>query len=203
MIKRMKYSKEHIDWLRENVPGTPYKAVAEAFNSRFNLNQSVQAIELQARKNGIYNGIKGGQFEKGQTPWNKGVKVRPEVLDKIRPTQFKQGDKVWNHRPIGSERIDKNGYIVIKVAEPRKWRLKHLVEWEKYNPPLEKNEAIVFLDQDRRNTDISNLKKVTRSQLAVMTTKRLWQETAEANESATILANLFLAISKRKRKTKK
>ena len=43
---------------------------------------------------------------------------------------FAKGNVPPNHRPVGSERISKDGYIEVKVAEPNKWRLKQRVVYE-------------------------------------------------------------------------
>ena len=200
MIKRHKYTPEMHDWMRQNVPGVPYAELAERFNKRFGCNVTPGALEQQAHKQGIRNGIIGGQFKKGDTPWNKGQKMRPETLEKIRPTMFKKGQRGVRQRYIGDERLDKDGYIIVKVAEPHTWRRKHYIEWEKYHEPIDSNkECLIFLDGNRKNCDISNLRKITRVQNAILSKKELWQSTPETFESALLLVDLIHTAAKRKR----
>jgi hypothetical protein len=59
-------------------------------------------------------------------------------------------------KPVGTERLDKDGYIRVIVA-PLKERLKHHVVWEQYNPPIKRNEILYFLDGDKTNCSIENL----------------------------------------------
>lgn len=59
-------------------------------------------------------------------------------------------------KPVGTERIEKDGYIRVIVA-PLKERLKHHVVWEQFNPPIKRNEILYFLDGDKTNCSIENL----------------------------------------------
>ena len=195
---RHKYTAEQIAWLKDNVKGKPWKEIAAEFNKQFSTDCSISGLEQISRKMlGLCNGCLGGRFVKGQKAWNKGIPMKPETLEKIRPTLFKKGHKTWKYREVGSERLDKNGYIIVKVADPKKWRRKHFVEWKKYHEPIDiSKEALVFLDGNRLNCDISNLKKVSRSQLAVMSKKGLWQTEADCQETALLLADVIVKTHK-------
>jgi hypothetical protein len=57
--------------------------------------------------------MNSGQFEKGFTPWNKGIKKSTGESK----TRFKKGNETWNTRPLGDEHIDNDGHIRVKVAE--------------------------------------------------------------------------------------
>ena len=71
---------------------------------------------------------------------------------------FKKGDIPSNKKPIGSERIIKDGYTEIKVAEPNKWESpKHRVIWEKVNGKISKGYALVFADGNKQNFGLDNL----------------------------------------------
>ena len=59
-------------------------------------------------------------------------------------------------KPVGTERIEKDGYVKVIVA-PLKERLNHHVVWEQYNPPIKRNEILYFLDGDKTNCSIENL----------------------------------------------
>ena len=116
-------------------------------------------------------------------------------------TRFKKGNVPKQHRPVGSERINVDGYIEIKVAEPNKWRLKHNLVYEEHFGKLTKNEVVIFLDQNRLNLDINNLFKVTRAELAQINKRRLLNKTENVRLTA-ILANRLKMRSKNKSKKK-
>jgi hypothetical protein len=70
---------------------------------------------------------------------------------------FKKGNKPHNYRPIGSERITKDGYLERKVAEPKTWRGVHILVWEEANGPVPAKHKIVFKDNNQLNTELNNL----------------------------------------------
>ena len=114
------------------------------------------------------------QFKKGQTPANKGIERRHGwAPGRMAQTQFKKGarsgraQELW--KPVGSERVSKDGYLERKVNESMplqaRWRFVHLLIWEAENGPLPKGHAIVFVDGDRTNLAFENLALVTRAEL--------------------------------------
>lgn len=91
----------------------------------------------------------------------------------MRETQFKkgvrQGVAVKLYKPIGTERISKDGYLERKVNDgmplQRRWRAVHLITWEAANGPLPKGHAVAFINKDRRDIRIENLELITRAEL--------------------------------------
>lgn len=71
---------------------------------------------------------------------------------------FKKGSRPWNTKAVGSERVSGSGFTLVKVAQPDCWRLKHLVLWEKAYGPLPDGCKIAFIDGDRQNVCLENLK---------------------------------------------
>lgn len=104
------------------------------------------------------------RFHKGTPPPNKGKKVSPEVYEKISPTMFKKGHTPANHREVGSERINKDGYIEIKVAEPKRWRLKHRIIWEQANGEIPKGYNVQFKNHNPQDCRIENLYLICRAE---------------------------------------
>jgi hypothetical protein len=128
-------------------------------------------------------------FPKGNTPWNKGMKglrIGGEI------TQFKKGNVPQNHRPIGSTRIDEEGYTSIKIAEPRKWVLLHRHIFEQEYGKIERNEVIVFKDKNRNNFDINNLEKISMTEN--MERNRITKYPIELQESIKALNKLWHEI---------
>jgi hypothetical protein len=75
----------------------------------------------------------------------------------MKPTMFKKGQASLNKRPVGSERVNVDGYIEIKVADPNKWRLKNRVIWEQHNSKIPPGHNIQFKDHNPLNCTIENL----------------------------------------------
>lgn len=75
----------------------------------------------------------------------------------------------WNTCELGSE-IEEGGYIRVKISNHPKshtrWRLKHHIIYEKYHPNIKigKTDRVLFLDGNKRNFDIHNLKLVSLSE---------------------------------------
>ena len=103
------------------------------------------------------------RFQKGQTPVNKGKRVSPETYAKCQPTMFKKGHAPVNHREVGSERINVDGYIEIKVAEPNRWRLKHRIIWEQVNGEIPKGYNVQFKNHNPQDCRIENLYLICRA----------------------------------------
>lgn len=104
------------------------------------------------------------RFQKGHVPENKGKKMAPEVYEKVKGTMFQKGHAPVNHRPVGSERITRDGYVEIKVAEPGKWRLKHRMVWEETNGPIPPGYNIQFRNKNRQDLRLENLYLIARSE---------------------------------------
>ncbi len=184
------YTDEERLFIEKNIKGTPAKTLCEMFNKKFGTSLSLSTMRSYCHNHKLTNGI-NACFKKGCVSFNKGVKMSSEQKEKIKKTWFKKGSKPHNTRPIGSSRVDK-GYIYVKVAEPDEWKQKHHIEWEKYNPPVEKNECLIFLDGNPLNCDISNLKKITRSQNVIISKYKMWSKEPTLNETAVNVASLII-----------
>lgn len=189
-MKNHFFTQEEKQFLIEYVPGHSHKEIQQEFIKRFKLDITVGQVKNAITRYGLNTG-RTGRFEKGLIPANKGQKMSPEVYEKCKVTMFKKGNIPVNHREVGSERITKDGYIEVKIAEPNKWRLKHLVVWEEVNGPVPKGYAVLFRDSDRTNTDISNLKLVKRSELLIMNRYDIHGNDATTMDSAHNLAQLI------------
>ena len=104
------------------------------------------------------------RFQNGSVPLNKGKKVSPEIYAKMQPTMFKKGQTPVNHRDVGSERVNVDGYIEIKVAEPNRWRLKHRVIWEQVNGSIPKGYNVQFKNHSRQDCRIENLYLISKAE---------------------------------------
>ena len=198
-----KYSDEEKAFLKASVKGRSYKEITEMFNRRFNLSLLESSVMSTCYrygyKNGldtrIYEGNKSTQFKPGHIPFNKGKKG--EYAKGSEKTWFKNGNLPKNYKPVGSERITRDGYMEIKIEDPNKWKMKHVVEWEKINGPVPKGHVIIFADKDKMNFSIDNLLLVSRRELVVMNTRGLVYTSGNMTYTGKIIADLYLEISDR------
>lgn len=105
------------------------------------------------------------RFKKGQPSIKKGKHVSPETYEKCKATMFKKGTVPPNHKPVGTERISKDGYVEVKVAEGmRQWRLKHRVLWESVNGNIPDGMILYFKNGDKQDIRIENLGLISRTE---------------------------------------
>jgi hypothetical protein len=161
MTASNRYTAEQVQWLRENRPKLAGQALAEAFNLRFGGSRNLAALTSFCKRKGILSG-RDGRFTPDSAPWNKGMKG----LKLSEVGQFKAGNRPHNWHPVGTQRLNADGYREIKVAEPGQWRFVHVLAWESLHGPVAKGHCILFRDGDRNNLDPANLAQVSRSELA-------------------------------------
>lgn len=196
----MKYTDEMKQFILDNYKGRYNQELADLFNQKFNTNITSRTIKSYKANNKLNSGLTG-KFRKGQTPHNKGKKMPKEVYEKVKHTMFAKGNVPPNHRPVGSERISKDGYIEVKVAEPNKWRLKQRVVYEEAKGKIPEGCTIIFLDGNKRNFDIDNLRCITRSELLYLNCNGL-NNSNEITETGILMARLDRAKNKKKQELK-
>lgn len=118
------------------------------------------------------------RFKKGQAPANKGLRRPGWGPGRMKETQFKkgvrQGVAVRLYKPIGAERISKDGYLERKINDglplQARWRAVHLVVWEAVHGRVPKGHAIIFRNGDKRDIRLDNLECITRKALMARNT---------------------------------
>lgn len=199
MVVLHKYTEEEKAFFREYVPGHSRKEIREEFIRRFGwkitMGQTVGCIKRWKLNTG-----RTGRFEKGQQSHNKGVPMSKEVYEKASKTMFKKGNVPHNHKPVGSERVNVEGYIEIKVEEPRKWRLKQRVIWEQHYGEIPKGHVIIFADGNKLNTDIENLRMISNKEMLTMTRRQLRTKNQELTDTGIGLAKLINATYEAKKR---
>lgn len=153
------YTAEQIEFLRARYPLVCLTDLVSAFNINFNLNLTNGQIKGTLRHNHILSG-RTGCFEKNHKSWNIGKKG----LTTANQGTFKKGNVPPNRKPLGSERIEKDGYISIKVAEinpytgfPTRYKLKHVYIWEQVHGKVPPGKAVIFKDSNKFNFDPDNI----------------------------------------------
>ena len=191
------YSDAEKQFFAEFVPGHSHKEITEEFNRRFDYKISIGQTKGCIARYKLNTG-RTGYFEKGHIPFNKGEHFISG--GRSVETQFKKGHTPHNHKPVGSERITRDGYIEIKVAEPNKWKLKHRVVYEKAYGPLKRGEVVIFKDQNKLNLSPGNLMAIERRKLVLMNGNNLFSKEARVTETGVNIVGLIMAINDVKRK---
>lgn len=146
------------------------------------------------------------RFKKGHVPANKGLRRPGWGPGRMKETQFKkgvrQGVAVRLYKPIGTERISKDGYLERKINDDlplqARWRAVHLLLWEATHGPVPKGHAIAFRNGDKRDIRLDNLECISRRELmARNTVHNLPQPLAETIQ---LLGALNRAIRRRTRR---
>ena len=190
-----KWSEEEKEYLKTIAKGRGYKEIVKMMSSKFEYEFTENQVARALNRYKIRTGVQT-KFKKGSIPWNKGLKG----YTSRNSTSFEKGNIPPQYRPVGSERINKEGYIEIKVADPGKWRLKHRVIWEKHNGEIPKNHTVIFADRDKSNLDIDNLLLVSRSQLLMMNRNNLIKDEIELTKVGANIANVLIKVSEVKNK---
>ena len=197
-----KYTDDIINFLREIAPGKTYKEIVEIFNKKYDLEMTIKKLSSLLGRKKIKTGTTGC-FRKGFIPWNKGKKGYMGA----NKTSFKKGNKPKNWRPVGSERINDEGYTLIKVSNEggmlKRWALKHRVVWEQHHKKkIPKGSVIIFADGNKNNLNIENLICVTRNELKVLNRCRLISSVPELTKTGLNVVKLKIKLAEIRKEKK-
>lgn len=194
------YPQEIKNFIAENHRGIGHKDMAALLNENFGTNYTTKQISSYYGNHNLNSGLTGW-FPKGHAPFNKGKKG--VSYESMKATQFKKGHLPYNYNPVGSEIVNGDGYVNIKIADPNKWKGKHILVWEEHNGPVPPGNAVIFGDGNRRNFDPNNLILVSRKQLAILNKNNLIKNNAELTKTGIIIADIYSKIGDRKKKAGK
>lgn len=118
------------------------------------------------------------RFQKGHVPANKGLRRPGWGPGRMKETQFvkgvRRGVAVRLYKPIGTERVSKDGYLERKTNDglplQKRWRAVHLLVWEAAHGPLPRGHAVVFKNGDKKDIRLDNLECITRAELMLRNT---------------------------------
>lgn len=174
---RRYWTTEEMNLLIDLYPNTSTRVIAQRLNrgeksiySQANLMQLSKSSEYMAQeltRQAERLKIAGAdhRFSKGSVPINKGKKqiayMSVEAIERTKATRFKKGNVPQNKKEIGHQRITKDGYIEVKVAEPNRFVLLHRWIWKIWNGPIPKGHIIIFKDGNKQNCAIENLEIIT------------------------------------------
>ena len=193
-----KFTPKQANFIKRNYPRFNVVDLVAKLNARFGIEITEQQICSFTKNHHIQSG-RTGCFEKGNKPWNTGTKG----LCHGSCTSFKKGHVPANIKPLGHERKDnrtdpaKASYRHVKVAEPNpyttaptRYKLKHVVAWEKEYGPVPAGKILVFKDGDVDNCDIENLMLITRAEHLLLNKHHYKEMPADLKPSVLALAKL-------------
>ena len=166
------YSAQELAWIESNKSMLRREGHA-AFCKEFGrVDVSFQHYNSLCKRKGWLTG-RDGRLKPGNVPINKGQKCEPGtggLHPNARKTQFKRGQLPHNTKHLGHERLTKDGYIEVSVAQTnpytgfdRHYVQKHRYLWEQLNGPVPEGYCLKSLDGDRLNTDPSNWEAIPRA----------------------------------------
>ena len=193
---RHKFTVEQDRFIRETFPGISTKELAERFNQRFKTSLKFSQVRAYVHNHRITNGL-DMRFGKGGTPHRppKGKRFAPA-------SEFKKGCRPQNWRPVGSERVNGEGYTDIKIAEPKGWKTKHSILWEAAHGPVPKGMKLIFKDGDKSHIALENIALVSNSEMAVLNRRALINADPELTETGILIAKVLVKASAIKHKQK-
>ncbi|WP_426576718.1 HNH endonuclease signature motif containing protein [Xenorhabdus stockiae] len=167
-MSQFKYTDKMKDWMRVHYL-LPMQELAPKFNEHFSVNYSSKSLHGFRGQLGLRTG-RTGRLTKGNIPHNT--------------------------RPVGTERINADGYVYVKVNKSKRWKLKHHVVWEAHHGKLPAGVVVIFKDGNQENFHIDNLLMVTRQENVIL--NKLYPNTpAEYKQTSAYLARILMTVNKK------
>ncbi|MEZ6854167.1 HNH endonuclease signature motif containing protein [Halodesulfovibrio aestuarii] len=162
------FTKEQIAFIKDGYKRMTIRELAEELNTTYGLSVTHSQLNSFVKRNKIRSG-RTGQFPKGHVPWS--ASVAGKGILKANKTSFKKGNVPANVRPMHAERINKDGFIEIKIDEPNpftghdtRFKCKHVWLWEQAYGAVPKGQCIRFKDGDKMNCVLGNLEMVNQQE---------------------------------------
>lgn len=192
------FTEEMQAFIKSNVDGLTVMELTELLNHSFKANFKENQIRAFKKNHKIISGV-DKKFKNGMISPNKGKKGL--YIPGSEKGWYKNGTIPYNHRPVGSERIDrKDGYTLIKTAEPNIWKHKHKVLYEQVHGKLPEGYVVTFLDRDKTNIEINNLEAVTMAESNLLTRSKLRFNEADLTRTGLLIVKIRKATSDKRKK---
>lgn len=167
-----RYTDAQMAWLEAN-HALSLGAYHAGFVAAFGRDDVTSVALNSLRKRMNWRTGRTGRFVKGATPANKGKACAPGeggLHPNAVATQFKKGARsgvaARLYKPIGSERVTREGYHERKVNDDfpmqSRWKAVHRINWEAVHGPLPAGMFLKCLDGDKGNTDPANWQALPR-----------------------------------------
>ena len=180
MSKRL-LTDEQLEYLKENYRGRTTQELADLMNKQFGTNFTVKQLQTFKKHNGFSSGV-NTRFKKG-------------ILNEYNKDKLKD---------VGDTFISKkDGYHYIKL-DNGKWVKKQRYLYEQaHGVKLPTRMRVIFLDGDKNNFDIDNLKAVDSRTILMAKNKHLFTSDKETTETGLLVSELILKTFDKKKCLKK
>lgn len=182
-----RWTDEEKEYLKQIVVGKSYIEIQQLLTDKFNYPFTIEQVKGALGRYNLKNGL-NGRFEKNHVPYNKGIKgtIIPNR------SSFKKGHRPVNYKPVGSERVDVEGYRQIKIADPNVWEYTHRLVWQKYNGDIQKGSVIMFADGNKSNVSIENLRLLSKREMLILNQHKLIKDDADLTDVGVNLTKLMI-----------
>jgi hypothetical protein len=189
--KPIEYSEAELVFIKRNCT-LSRQELTDQFNAEFKRDLSKSNLSGLCKRKGWLTG-RTGQYIKGNKPYNTGTKgvVKPNSGN------FKKGNIPFNHKPVGSHRVNVDGYVEIKIAEPNIWETGARVIWEQNYGPIPDGNIVSHKDNDRLNLDPSNLILLSKAENLFINRHGFQDAQASHKETIKNLARLNVTMFQR------
>ena len=198
-MSRRIFTDEIESFIHRHVKGLLNKELTELVNKELGTQFTIGQIKNYKARNKLSSGIKT-TFKKGQVPFNKGMKqseyMSAEAVERTKSTRFQKGQEPINWKPIGYERITRDGYTEVKVLDAKgvhstkNFELKHRVLWEKHHGEIPEEHIVIFKNGDPQDIRIENLMMIPRKVALKLNQFELRSEYPEITEVGVSLVEL-------------
>lgn len=171
-LLRDRYADEDTASIAADLKRTVERVYAKAY--ALGLAKSEAFMEECLRRCGEQRAERGraSRFQKGQRSWNKGMKGF-DAGGRSAETRFVKGTVNGRAaellKPIGAERVTKDGILQRKVREDgppqHRWKSVHSIMWEERNGPIPAGHVVVFRDGNTRHIEHENFELIDRAEL--------------------------------------
>lgn len=170
---RRKYNVKLISWLKDNAKNYTVKEIIPLVNKKFKETYNDKSIRKLFYSNKIEY-----KYECKQRSYNNAYK-----------------------KPIGTEYVRSDGMTLVKTGK-NEWKYKQRLIYEQhYGIELSSDMYVIFLDQDRNNFDINNLRAVSNHESCILSNQKLFSKNPVATETGILIAkNIIKTKTLEKRK---
>jgi hypothetical protein len=178
-VLRRLYPHNDTAWIAGQLDRTVGRVYAMA--SKLGLHKTPEFLAAQVARvsANLTEGGRAFRFVKGQVSHNKGRKGY--CAPGCEAGWFPKGNRPHTWKPVGSYRVNADGYLDRKVSEtgygPRDWVAVHRLVWVEYNGPIPPGHAVAFLP-GRRTTE---LEKITIDALELVSRRELMRRNTVHN----------------------
>lgn len=175
-MTRLTWKQKHIDFVNSIYKQNKAKDVTKMFNDKFGTDLSVSAVSKKIR---YLKGLNGSYKN--------------------------ESERNVNNKPIGTIRKGLNGYLEIKIKNikyngDKNWKKYHEYIWEKENgKTIPEKYKVIFLNDNKRDCRIENLRLTTRHVYRVMISKKLFSNDHKETIKGIKEAETFIKSKKPKR----